>query len=101
MTFAFSNAEFQVTQPRFSSISVCPSCTLYTLVSFSTKQLCCFNPLTYIWILPLVPTVAPSPPDAVDQYLEAPGDDNEHADFRKAKESLEAKHRERMSQVRS
>ncbi|XP_056883250.1 amyloid-beta A4 protein isoform X2 [Takifugu flavidus] len=46
-----------------------------------------------------VPTVAPSPPDAVDQYLEAPGDDNEHADFRKAKESLEAKHRERMSQV--
>uniref|UniRef100_A0A674PKL5 Amyloid-beta A4 protein n=1 Tax=Takifugu rubripes TaxID=31033 RepID=A0A674PKL5_TAKRU len=68
-------------------------------VSFSTKSLCCFNPLTYIWILPLVPTVAPSPPDAVDQYLEAPGDDNEHADFRKAKESLEAKHRERMSQV--
>lgn len=47
-----------------------------------------------------MPTVAPSPPDAVDQYLEAPGDDNEHADFRKAKESLEAKHRERMSQVR-
>ncbi|TWW80990.1 amyloid-beta A4 protein isoform X1 [Takifugu flavidus] len=46
-----------------------------------------------------LPTVAPSPPDAVDQYLEAPGDDNEHADFRKAKESLEAKHRERMSQV--
>lgn len=52
-----------------------------------------------MWILPLVPTVAPSPPDAVDQYLEAPGDDNEHADFKKAKESLEAKHRERMSQV--
>uniref|UniRef100_A0A3Q3X5L6 Amyloid-beta A4 protein n=1 Tax=Mola mola TaxID=94237 RepID=A0A3Q3X5L6_MOLML len=46
-----------------------------------------------------VPTVAPSPPDAVDQYLESPGDDNEHADFQKAKESLEAKHRERMSQV--
>lgn len=44
--------------------------------------------------------MAPSPPDAVDQYLEAPGDDNEHADFKKAKESLEAKHRERMSQVR-
>uniref|UniRef100_UPI0037E7BF2F amyloid-beta A4 protein isoform X2 n=1 Tax=Semicossyphus pulcher TaxID=241346 RepID=UPI0037E7BF2F len=46
-----------------------------------------------------VPTVAPSPPDAVDRYLEAPGDDNEHSDFQKAKDSLEAKHRERMSQV--
>ncbi|XP_068457858.1 amyloid-beta A4 protein-like isoform X3 [Clinocottus analis] len=46
-----------------------------------------------------VPTVAPSPPDAVDRYLEAPGDDSEHADFQKAKESLEAKHREKMSQV--
>uniref|UniRef100_A0A8C7TP98 Amyloid-beta A4 protein n=1 Tax=Oncorhynchus mykiss TaxID=8022 RepID=A0A8C7TP98_ONCMY len=38
-------------------------------------------------------------PDAVDRYLETPGDDNEHAHFAKAKESLEAKHRERMSQV--
>ncbi|XP_029967001.1 amyloid beta (A4) precursor protein b isoform X2 [Salarias fasciatus] len=46
-----------------------------------------------------VPTMAPSPPDAVDQYLEAPGDDNEHTDFQKAKESLEAKHRDKMSQV--
>ncbi|KAF7215637.1 amyloid beta (A4) precursor protein b isoform X1 [Nothobranchius furzeri] len=46
-----------------------------------------------------LPTVAPSPPDAVDQYLESPGDDNEHTDFRRAKESLEAKHREKMSQV--
>ncbi|CAJ1079574.1 amyloid-beta A4 protein isoform X1 [Xyrichtys novacula] len=46
-----------------------------------------------------LPTMAPSPPDAVDRYLEAPGDDNEHADFQKAKESLEAKHRDRMSQV--
>lgn len=46
-----------------------------------------------------VPTMAPSPPDAVDRYLEAPGDDSEHADFQKAKESLEAKHREKMSQV--
>ncbi|XP_070694410.1 amyloid beta (A4) precursor protein b isoform X1 [Pempheris klunzingeri] len=46
-----------------------------------------------------LPTMAPSPPDAVDRYLESPGDDNEHADFQKAKESLEAKHRERMSQV--
>ncbi|XP_036400640.1 amyloid-beta A4 protein-like isoform X2 [Megalops cyprinoides] len=46
-----------------------------------------------------VPTTAPSPPDAVDRYLETPGDENEHAHFQKAKESLEAKHRERMSQV--
>ncbi|KAM6979085.1 amyloid-beta A4 protein-like isoform 1-T1 [Tautogolabrus adspersus] len=46
-----------------------------------------------------LPTMAPSPPNAVDQYLEAPGDDNEHSDFQKAKESLEAKHREMMSQV--
>ncbi|XP_010769594.1 amyloid beta A4 protein-like isoform X1 [Notothenia coriiceps] len=46
-----------------------------------------------------LPTMAPSPPDAVDHYLEAPGDDNEHSDFQKAKESLEAKHREKMSQV--
>ncbi|XP_072300759.1 amyloid beta (A4) precursor protein b isoform X1 [Eucyclogobius newberryi] len=46
-----------------------------------------------------LPTMAPSPPNAVDRYLEAPGEDNEHADFQKAKESLEAKHREKMSQV--
>uniref|UniRef100_A0A3P9JW82 Amyloid-beta A4 protein n=1 Tax=Oryzias latipes TaxID=8090 RepID=A0A3P9JW82_ORYLA len=46
-----------------------------------------------------LPTVAPSPPDAVDRYLEAPGDDNEHANFQKAKEQLEAKHREKMSVV--
>ncbi|XP_046700516.1 amyloid beta (A4) precursor protein b isoform X3 [Silurus meridionalis] len=46
-----------------------------------------------------VPTMAPSPPDAVGRYLEAPGDINEHAHFQKAKERLEAKHRERMSQV--
>ncbi|XP_072252880.1 amyloid-beta A4 protein-like isoform X2 [Leuresthes tenuis] len=46
-----------------------------------------------------VPTTAPSPPDAVDQYLESPGDDSEHTDFQRAKESLEAKHREKMSQV--
>ncbi|KAM7407280.1 hypothetical protein PAMA_003144 [Pampus argenteus] len=46
-----------------------------------------------------LPTMAPSPPDAVDRYLESPGDDNEHTDFQKAKESLEAKHREKMSEV--
>ncbi|XP_069010164.1 amyloid beta (A4) precursor protein b isoform X1 [Embiotoca jacksoni] len=46
-----------------------------------------------------LPTMAPSPPDAVDQYLESPGDDNEHTDFQRAKESLEAKHREKMSEV--
>uniref|UniRef100_A0A803ST61 Amyloid-beta A4 protein n=1 Tax=Anolis carolinensis TaxID=28377 RepID=A0A803ST61_ANOCA len=38
-------------------------------------------------------------PDAVDKYLETPGDENEHSHFQKAKERLEAKHRERMSQV--
>ncbi|XP_072778607.1 amyloid-beta precursor protein isoform X5 [Taeniopygia guttata] len=42
---------------------------------------------------------AASTPDAVDKYLETPGDENEHAHFQKAKERLEAKHRERMSQV--
>uniref|UniRef100_A0A8D0HMV9 Amyloid-beta A4 protein n=1 Tax=Sphenodon punctatus TaxID=8508 RepID=A0A8D0HMV9_SPHPU len=46
-----------------------------------------------------VPTTAASTPDAVDKYLETPGDENEHARFQKAKERLEAKHRERMSQV--
>ncbi|XDV14419.1 hypothetical protein PO909_014677 [Leuciscus waleckii] len=46
-----------------------------------------------------VPTPSSSPPDAVDRYLETPADENEHAHFLKAKESLEAKHRERMSQV--
>ncbi|KAG7502800.1 amyloid-beta A4 protein-like isoform X2 [Solea senegalensis] len=46
-----------------------------------------------------VPTMAPSSADAVDKYLESPGDDSEHTDFQKAKESLEAKHREKMSQV--
>ncbi|XP_057708240.1 amyloid-beta A4 protein-like isoform X2 [Corythoichthys intestinalis] len=46
-----------------------------------------------------LPTMSPSPPDAVDQYLESPGDDNEHGDFQRAKESLEAKHREKLSQV--
>ncbi|XP_057192980.1 amyloid beta (A4) precursor protein b isoform X2 [Triplophysa rosa] len=46
-----------------------------------------------------VPTMAPSPADAVDRYLEAPGDMNEHTRFQKAKESLEAKHRDKMSEV--
>ncbi|XP_036731138.1 amyloid-beta precursor protein isoform X5 [Manis pentadactyla] len=46
-----------------------------------------------------IPTTAASTPDAVDKYLETPGDENEHAHFQKAKERLEAKHRERMSQV--
>uniref|UniRef100_A0A3Q2G331 Amyloid-beta A4 protein n=1 Tax=Cyprinodon variegatus TaxID=28743 RepID=A0A3Q2G331_CYPVA len=46
-----------------------------------------------------VPTATPSSPDAVDHYLETPADENEHAHFQKAKESLEAKHRDRMSQV--
>lgn len=54
----------------------------------------CFPPLFHA-----VPTTTPSSPDAVDHYLETPADENEHAHFQKAKESLEAKHRERMSQV--
>uniref|UniRef100_A0A672PLS6 Amyloid-beta A4 protein n=1 Tax=Sinocyclocheilus grahami TaxID=75366 RepID=A0A672PLS6_SINGR len=47
----------------------------------------------------VLPTMAPSPADAVDRYLESPGDMNEHTRFQKAKESLEAKHREEMSEV--
>ncbi|KAJ8246655.1 hypothetical protein GJAV_G00253950 [Gymnothorax javanicus] len=47
----------------------------------------------------VLPTTAPSPADAVDRYLDTPTDENEHAHFQQAKESLEAKHRERMSQV--
>uniref|UniRef100_A0A668V916 Amyloid-beta A4 protein n=1 Tax=Oreochromis aureus TaxID=47969 RepID=A0A668V916_OREAU len=47
----------------------------------------------------VIPTATPSSSDAVDHYLETPADENEHAHFQKAKESLEAKHRERMSQV--
>ncbi|ETE71713.1 Amyloid beta A4 protein, partial [Ophiophagus hannah] len=47
----------------------------------------------------VIPTTAASTPDAVDKYLETPGDENEHSHFQKAKERLEAKHRERMSQV--
>uniref|UniRef100_A0A3P8X766 Amyloid-beta A4 protein n=1 Tax=Esox lucius TaxID=8010 RepID=A0A3P8X766_ESOLU len=43
--------------------------------------------------------VATAAPDAMNRYLDAPGDDNEHAHFNKAKESLEAKHRDRMSEV--
>lgn len=46
-----------------------------------------------------MPTATPSSSDGVDQYLEAPADEKEHAHFQKAKENLEAKHRERMSQV--
>lgn len=59
-----------------------------------------YSPLHSIYLIPPVPTMAPSPPDAMDRYLESPGDVSEHSDFQKAKESLEAKHRERMSQVR-
>ncbi|KAM9710483.1 amyloid-beta A4 protein-like isoform 5-T5 [Menidia menidia] len=46
-----------------------------------------------------VPTTAPSPPDAGDQYLPSPGDENEYTDFERAKEILETKHREKMSEV--
>ncbi|XP_061659299.1 amyloid beta (A4) precursor protein a isoform X1 [Syngnathoides biaculeatus] len=47
----------------------------------------------------VIPTAIPGFPDAVDHYLETPADENEHTHFQKAKDSLEAKHRERMSQV--
>ncbi|TRY92766.1 hypothetical protein DNTS_024844 [Danionella cerebrum] len=47
----------------------------------------------------VLPTPSSIPVDAVDQYLETPADENEHTHFLKAKESLEAKHRQRMSQV--
>uniref|UniRef100_A0A672QPZ8 Amyloid-beta A4 protein n=1 Tax=Sinocyclocheilus grahami TaxID=75366 RepID=A0A672QPZ8_SINGR len=53
------------------------------------------SPLDVVWL----PTPSSSSPDAMDQYLETPADENEHVHFLKAKESLEAKHRERMSQV--
>ncbi|KAM9710479.1 amyloid-beta A4 protein-like isoform 1-T1 [Menidia menidia] len=46
-----------------------------------------------------MPTTAPSPPDAGDQYLPSPGDENEYTDFERAKEILETKHREKMSEV--
>ncbi|XP_018100368.1 amyloid beta precursor protein L homeolog isoform X3 [Xenopus laevis] len=46
-----------------------------------------------------VPATAASTPDAVDKYLENPNDENEHDRFLKAKERLEGKHREKMSEV--
>lgn len=60
---------------------------------------CWFKHFLTFSSLHTVPTAKPSSPDAVDHYLETPADENEHAHFQKAKESLEAKHRERMSQV--
>uniref|UniRef100_A0A7N9AW91 Amyloid-beta A4 protein n=1 Tax=Mastacembelus armatus TaxID=205130 RepID=A0A7N9AW91_9TELE len=69
--------------------------------NFETEEYClavCSSSFIHL-CSPPVPTMAPSPPDAVDRYLESPGDDSEHTDFQKAKESLEAKHREKMSQV--
>uniref|UniRef100_A0A7N6AJ93 Amyloid-beta A4 protein n=1 Tax=Anabas testudineus TaxID=64144 RepID=A0A7N6AJ93_ANATE len=69
--------------------------------SVSNESLFTSLPLLFLSLLPFhsVPTATPSSPDAVDHYLETPADENEHAHFQKAKESLEAKHRERMSQV--
>uniref|UniRef100_A0A8C6U0M9 Amyloid-beta A4 protein n=1 Tax=Neogobius melanostomus TaxID=47308 RepID=A0A8C6U0M9_9GOBI len=67
--------------------------------NFGSEEYCFAVCSSSLWSPRPLPTMAPSPPDAVDRYLEAPGDDNEHADFQKAKESLEAKHREKMSQV--
>uniref|UniRef100_A0A4W6FH19 Amyloid-beta A4 protein n=1 Tax=Lates calcarifer TaxID=8187 RepID=A0A4W6FH19_LATCA len=67
--------------------------------NFESEEYCLAVCSSSLSLLESMPTMAPSPPDAVDRYLESPGDDNEHADFQKAKESLEAKHREKMSQV--
>lgn len=72
--------------------------TKYLLLLYHVYFFC---PVPYVCPSTSVPTMAPSPPDAVGRYLEAPGDVNEHAHFQKAKERLEAKHRERMSQVSS
>lgn len=47
----------------------------------------------------VIPTTAASTPDAVDKYMETPSDENEHTRFQKAKERLEGKHREKMSQA--
>ncbi|KAG8450279.1 hypothetical protein GDO86_002799 [Hymenochirus boettgeri] len=47
----------------------------------------------------VIPATAASTPDAVDKYLENPNDENEHDRFLKAKERLEGKHREKMSEV--
>uniref|UniRef100_A0A8C9ZUU4 Amyloid-beta A4 protein n=1 Tax=Sander lucioperca TaxID=283035 RepID=A0A8C9ZUU4_SANLU len=67
--------------------------------NFGSEEYCLAVCGSSLSLLESMPTMAPSPPDAVDQYLESPGDDHEHSDFQKAKESLEAKHREKMSQV--
>uniref|UniRef100_H3C327 Amyloid-beta A4 protein n=1 Tax=Tetraodon nigroviridis TaxID=99883 RepID=H3C327_TETNG len=72
-------------------LSVCSSVLVHAL-RHTPPTAINFSPTT-------VPTAMPSSPDAVDHYLETPADENEHAHFQKAKESLEAKHRERMSQV--
>uniref|UniRef100_A0A672PMX3 Amyloid-beta A4 protein n=1 Tax=Sinocyclocheilus grahami TaxID=75366 RepID=A0A672PMX3_SINGR len=66
---------------------------------FSGSHFCFLTFTEQDFSLSLVPTMAPSPADAVDRYLESPGDMNEHTRFQKAKESLEAKHREEMSEV--
>ncbi|TSK17815.1 Amyloid-beta A4 protein [Bagarius yarrelli] len=69
------------------------------IVHFRYPSLSDISPFLPLLRLSVVPTTSPSSADAVDQYLETPADENEHAHFQKAKESLEAKHRERMSQV--
>uniref|UniRef100_A0A673CB72 Amyloid-beta A4 protein n=1 Tax=Sphaeramia orbicularis TaxID=375764 RepID=A0A673CB72_9TELE len=73
----------------------------YCVSVCSSVSKSCRRPLTTTSRLRFVfiPTASPSSSDAVDHYLETPADENEHAHFQKAKESLEAKHRERMSQV--
>lgn len=96
--FVFILKQFSVNSlgSEFSCIYLL--CILFTFVLSESVSWTSYSFLP-LFDSPPVPTMAPSPPDAVDRYLESPGDDNEHADFQKAKESLEAKHRERMSQA--
>lgn len=81
--------------PSHSPLS--PQFELLRLVLIELEVI--MSPPTSLHVSLTVPTAMPSSPDAVDHYLETPADENEHAHFQKAKESLEAKHRERMSQV--
>lgn len=116
-------SSYTATATILFSFSLCHTLTLLTHFRLCVMSLCaevtqpvpqrctiirCFSeslftslPLLFLSLLPFhsVPTATPSSPDAVDHYLETPADENEHAHFQKAKESLEAKHRERMSQV--
>uniref|UniRef100_A0A803TXL3 Amyloid-beta A4 protein n=1 Tax=Anolis carolinensis TaxID=28377 RepID=A0A803TXL3_ANOCA len=84
--------------PRFDAVWKCPNFLSEFTFYFESSTLKCYSGCI-VFCFWSVPTTAASTPDAVDKYLETPGDENEHSHFQKAKERLEAKHRERMSQV--